>query len=169
MPNRWSSRACVEPVGPGENRRTATPSASRWRPVWTSWFSPPPGAWNANDGRVQQDRPGAARPLRTATVSHGAAGPVASSRTGRRLDAVHPVPVRLQFPPPQPLLQPVGERGGGQLVERRDGLPVERLADGVLEARDAGRRSSAGATHAGRRLAPLVGQLVDPEHGPRAR
>ena len=45
--------------------RTAGPERpcdSRCRPVWTSWFSPPPGAWNATAGACRKTAPAGQSP-----------------------------------------------------------------------------------------------------------
>ena len=62
--SRTGGAAAPAPAGRsrGENRRTSTPRDSRCRPVCTSWFSPPPGDWNACDGAWKTTARGAILP-----------------------------------------------------------------------------------------------------------
>ncbi len=71
MPNRWSSRASSSWSIQGENGRMAIPRSSRCRPVWTSWFSPPPGAWKACEGAWKSTEPGAIAPVARAAIHAG--------------------------------------------------------------------------------------------------
>ena len=109
--------------------------------------------------------PGTATAARTRRIARGPLGLGGDRRH-------QPVPVRCSFHHRSPFLTRSASDDGGKLVERRDRLPVERLADGVLEARAGGRRSMGGTTTGSpAALAPLVDQLVhlDDRPGPGQR
>ena len=83
IPKRCSSLAFSRRSIHAENKRTGTPSSSRCRPDCTSWFSPPPGAEEANEGACRMTSPGAHVPWQWAST-HSKAEPGSSAAADPR-------------------------------------------------------------------------------------